>query len=202
MRGDRERCLEAGFDGYVSKPIQFKELFDTIDRLAPAEAGARRRTPLPGGLPADAAVESGAAFDERVALQRTGGDRELLKELIAVFLHEIPGWMKGLRTALDRGDAVELARVAHAIKGAVDSCGASGAFDAAMLVERIGAAGELSRAAAAVSALDGRIERARAELGAYVRRDGGGGGGGAGGGGGSEARAAVAGAGLAGNGRA
>jgi signal transduction histidine kinase/CheY-like chemotaxis protein len=201
MRGDRERCLEAGFDGYVSKPIQFKELFDTIDRLALAKTGAKRRTPLPMGLPADAiAVESGSGFDERVALERTGGDRELLKDLITVFLHEIPGWMKALRAALDQRDAAELARVAHAIKGAVDSCGASGPFDAAMLVERIGAAGDLSRASTAVAALDRWIERARAELGAYMGRQGDGAGGA--GGGGAGAHAPGSGAGLAGSGRA
>ena len=194
MRGYRERCLAAGFDGYVSKPIQFKELFDTIDRLAPVETGVKRRTPLPGGRPTDAAVESGTGFDERVALERTGGDRELLKELITVFLQEIPGWMKALRAALDRRDGAELARVAHAIKGAVDSCGASGPFDAAMLVERVGVAGDLARASTAVAALDRRIERARAELGAYMGRQGGGAGGGA--------HAPAGGADLAGNGRA
>jgi len=171
MRGDRERCLQAGFDGYVSKPVQFKELFDTIDRLAPNELGAKRRNPLPGVVPRDAVVESGAGFDERIALERTGGDRELLKELIAVFLNEIPTWMQALRAALNGRDAAELRRVAHAVKGAVDSCGASGAFDAAMLLERVGASGDLSSAPAALAALERRIERARAELAAYLTRD-------------------------------
>jgi two-component system sensor histidine kinase/response regulator len=171
MRGDRERCLQAGFDGYVSKPVQFKELFDTIDRLAPHELGAKRRNPLPGALPRDAVVESGAGFDERIALERTGGDRELLKELIAVFLNEIPTWMQALRAAVDGRDAAAVRRVAHAVKGAVDSCGASGAFDAAMLLERVGVSGDLAGAPAALAALERRIERARAELGAYLTRD-------------------------------
>ena len=171
MRGDRERCLQAGFDGYVSKPVQFKELFDTIDRLAPSELGAKRRTPLPGRVPRDAVVESGAGFDERIALERTGGDRELLKELIAVFLNEIPNWMQALRAAVTNRDAAEVGRVAHAVKGAVDSCGASGAFDAAMLLERVGASGDLATAPAALTALERRIDLARAELGAYLSRD-------------------------------
>ena len=47
MRGDRERCLAAGFDGYVSKPVQFKELFDTIDRFTPSDLG-KRRWSIPG----------------------------------------------------------------------------------------------------------------------------------------------------------
>jgi CheY-like chemotaxis protein len=171
MRGDRERCLSAGFDGYVSKPVQFKELFDTIDRLTPPELGAKRRTPIPGGATPDPTAESPSAFDERVALERTGGDRELLRELIAVFLSEIPNWMQTLRGALERRDAPALRITAHAVKGAVDSCGASGAFDAAMLLERIGAEGNLAAAPAALAVLERRIERARADLGAYLSRN-------------------------------
>jgi CheY-like chemotaxis protein len=191
MRGDRERCLQAGFDGYVSKPVQFKELFDTIDRLAPNNAGsAQRRTPIPGGAPAEAPTEAGIGFDERVALERTGGDRDLLKELIAVFLHEIPSWMQTLRAALERRDAASLRLTAHAVKGAVDSCGASSAFDAAMLLERIAATGDLGGAPVALAVLERRIERARAELVAYLSRDAG------------AARAAVAGGEQKGSGRA
>ncbi len=192
MRGDRERCLQAGFDGYVSKPVQFKELFDTIDRLAPTDAGsAKRRTPIPGGAAvADAPAESGIGFDERVALERTGGDRDLLKELIAVFLHEIPSWMQTLRVALERRDAPSLRLTAHTVKGAVDSCGASRAFDAAMLLERIAATGDLGGAPVALAVLDRRIERARAELAAYLSRDAG------------AARAAVEGVEQMGSGRA
>jgi two-component system sensor histidine kinase/response regulator len=172
MRGDRERCLQAGFDGYVSKPVQFKELFDTIDRLAPAELGAKqRRPPMPGNVPRDAVVESGAGFDERIALERAGGDRDLLKELIAVFLNEIPAWMAALRTAIDKSDAAELRRIAHTVKGAVDSCGASGAFDAAMLLERVGASGDFSSAPSALAALERRIDLAKTELGAYLLRN-------------------------------
>ena len=62
MKGDRERCLAAGMDGYVSKPVPFKELFDTIDRLAPVEASnAQRRTPRSrtGAARLDAAIEPG-----------------------------------------------------------------------------------------------------------------------------------------------
>ena len=71
MRGDRERCLQAGFDGYVSKPIHFEDLFDTIDELIPraaaraarAEAAGRTRaqTPAPaapGPSPAPTAPAS------------------------------------------------------------------------------------------------------------------------------------------------
>ena len=88
-----------------------------------------------------------------------------------MFLTEIPNWMQALRGALERRDAAALRITAHAVKGAVDSCGASGAFDAAMLLERIGAEGNLAGAPAALAVLERRIELARAELGAYLSRN-------------------------------
>jgi two-component system sensor histidine kinase/response regulator len=169
MRGDRERCLKAGFDGYVSKPIQFKELFDTIDQLAPAAHVPAPRARIPTAARGEGDPVPG--FDERTALERTGGDRELLKELIGVFLTEMPIWMRELKAALAGGDAVELCRVAHAVKGAVDSCGASAAYDAAMLLERMGRDRDLGGAATAYDALERRINRVLSELASYAARD-------------------------------
>jgi two-component system, sensor histidine kinase and response regulator len=189
MRGDRERCLQGGFDGYVAKPIRFQELFDTIDRLvpegldksvpaAPAPIGARpeteaRRPPpvtrVPPGTP-DVAKET-RAFSESAALESTGGDRELARELISVFLSEVPGWMRELEGAVQRGDAGEVQRLAHTIKGAVDSCGAPQAYDASMLLERMGRGGELGGAQAQYATLDRELARVRPELVAYIARE-------------------------------
>jgi two-component system, sensor histidine kinase and response regulator len=171
MRGDRERCLQAGFDGYVSKPIQFDELFDTIDQLAPPTSGAadqRPALPAGGAAPPGAREPLASSFDEATALERTGGDRELLGELVRVFLAEVPSWRREIESALQRRDAGELRRVAHAIKGAVDSCGASRAYDAAMLLERMGRVADLEGAPAAYAALAREIDRVVPELTAYA----------------------------------
>jgi signal transduction histidine kinase/DNA-binding response OmpR family regulator/HPt (histidine-containing phosphotransfer) domain-containing protein len=203
MRGDRERCLEAGFDGYVSKPIRFQDLFDAIDELAPpateapvavepapaARPASVTRAPTNGAAhgapPSPAAAvpvpaprpasDSGsgerlAAFAEEAALESTGGDRDLLQELIGIFLTEAPGWMRDLEGALSRGDAAEVHRLAHTIKGAVDSCGAARAYDAAMLLERMGRGGELDGATAAYATLDRELTELRPELTAYAAR--------------------------------
>ena len=110
------------------------------------------------------------SFFESAALESTGGDRELLRELIGMFLAEAPGWMRELESALGRGDAAEVQRVAHTIKGAVDSCGASRAYDAAMVLERMGRGGELDGAPAAYATLGRELERVLPELAGYARK--------------------------------
>ena len=176
MRGDRERCLQAGFDGYVSKPIRFQELFDTIDALAPAAGNSSPPPGRPAATPAAAMTAAPAseptqpaqAFAEGTALESTGGDSELLRELITVFLEHAPAWMRELGDALGRGDAAEVHRLAHTIKGAVDSCGAARAYDAAMLLERMGRGGDLGGAPAAYATLDRELAHVLPALAVYA----------------------------------
>jgi signal transduction histidine kinase/DNA-binding response OmpR family regulator/HPt (histidine-containing phosphotransfer) domain-containing protein len=170
MRGDRERCLEAGFDAYVSKPIQFQELFETIDRLVPVPSAALSadgeitQTPPASAPQAVEPAPPAPMVDRESALARVGGDRELLKELAGVFLAELPTWLAELRGAVGKQDAATVRRVAHTVKGAVDSCGASSAFDVASRLERIGRVGEMGDAAEALDELEAEVRRLEPEL--------------------------------------
>jgi PAS domain S-box-containing protein len=109
MKGDREECLAAGMDAYVSKPIQEKELLRALGEVAPLLAPA----PAAEGGAADAP----APLDVAAALEGAGGDREFLGELAGDFLSEGPGALTELRAAVAEGDAGRLRARAHKLVG-------------------------------------------------------------------------------------
>ena len=135
MKGDRERCLEAGMDGYVSKPIQTQELFAALAAVAPAEpAAAPAATTEAPAAPA----EEAPLLDPTEALARVGGDWDLLKSLAEVFFDSYPAQLAQLREAVGRGDAPTVYRLAHTLVGAVGIFGAKPAVEAAARLEGMG----------------------------------------------------------------
>jgi PAS domain S-box-containing protein len=182
MKGDRENCLAAGMDGYVTKPIQVQELFDAmaeVMRMAlprrSQESGVRSQEPGAGAQPAAACAPvpeeplTGADFDREAALNRVGGDVHLLRELGEVFLAELPAWLETLKQALAAGDRDRVQRVAHTVKGAVGTFGATRAATSAQRLEHLGRDGTLAQAPAAFAELRQallKLERALHSLGA------------------------------------
>ena len=149
MRGDRERCLAAGFDGCVFKPIDVDQLFIEIERVVPDGQPA----PAPDFPPAGDSLPPRAPFDPKIGLRRTGNDVVLARELAGLFLAECPVWVEQLSGAIARGDSAVAMRAAHTIKGAVDHWGAARAFDLALRLERFGRDNKLDRARALVPEL-------------------------------------------------
>ncbi len=173
MKGDRERFLEAGFDGYVRKPISVHELFEAIDAAVPegdgeeerAAPAAKEPTPSTNARPRAEATPDGApTFDQAAALARLAGDEGLLRELVEVFLEELDGWMVAIRAAVSGRDAPTLKRSAHTLKGAVDSVGGTAAYGAAMELERMGREADLAGVEEALVRLEGDIARLLPEL--------------------------------------
>jgi len=143
MKGDREKCLAAGMDGYISKPLRPSELFDSVESLAAAgRAGTRPAAPdqVRDFIPQVTAPP----FDEALALQSVGGDRELLGEIIDAFLDECPRLTAELAAAIKSGDAVVARRAAHTLKGALSTLGASEAGSAAQHIETLAHKGDCS----------------------------------------------------------
>ncbi len=176
MKGDRERCLASGMDGYVAKPIRDQELFGVLEQVMLAHAPTRlvRSGEEPAVPYAQASThapqeEKAVAedFDRNAALEHCGGDEQLLGELVAMFLVEIPGWMSNLSEGLATGDAEKVKRTAHTIKGAVGTFGARPAQAAAMRLETIGKQGHLSESGPAWEEMQAAIERLRKALAGY-----------------------------------
>ena len=131
MKGDREKCLEVGMDGYISKPLHPTELFEVVETLGTPSNG---RTSTSNHAPA-AVVP---AFDQDAALDNVGGDIATLKEIIEVYLQECPGWLKAMREGLESGDAAKVNRVAHTLKGGVSTFGPTRACGLAERLEIMG----------------------------------------------------------------
>jgi two-component system, sensor histidine kinase and response regulator len=131
-KGDRERCLDVGMDGYISKPLQPSELFEAV------ESFVRRAAVEPPCHKAATGSDGPAEFDETVALRGVGGDQELLKEIIDIYLAEGPRWMAEIGVAVKRQDAATLQRVAHTLKGTVSAFGAAKVCELAQRLEDMG----------------------------------------------------------------
>jgi two-component system sensor histidine kinase/response regulator len=154
MKGDKERCLEAGMDDYVTKPIQVQDLLRAIKAVTTPDAVS---VPLanPVKLPTAAreTPRADCAFHHEEALEQAGGDEGFLAELIQLFQANAPAQMNEIRAALAAGEGRRLNVAAHSLKGALGYIGARPASLAANNLERIAASSDLSTAPAAVDRL-------------------------------------------------
>jgi two-component system, sensor histidine kinase and response regulator len=96
MKGDREKCLAAGADDYLAKPIRTTELFEAVDRLRNAKTNA------PSGATPIANTPAANAFDIDAALKHVEGDRDLLDEIVRVFSDQCPRTISEVQNALSR----------------------------------------------------------------------------------------------------
>jgi HPt (histidine-containing phosphotransfer) domain-containing protein len=159
MKGDRERCLAAGMDAYIAKPLQAQQLFEVIEHLVPAAGPARE---APGDAEPPAVV-----FDQNAILARVEGDRELLQEVVGLFFEETPGLLSAIRESITRCDGKALEQAAHSLKGTVSNFGAQAARDAALRLEVVGRDGDLSHAEPAHVELEREIARLTRALTAF-----------------------------------
>jgi PAS domain S-box-containing protein len=154
LKGDRERCLAAGMDDYLAKPLRAAQLEEVICRVV--SRGARGQTP--GARPA--AVPPVAA----AALESLAGDVELLKDVVDAFLEHSPRLLADVGEAIRRGDARALERSAHALKGCTGYFAPSAAADLSRELEDMGRAGDLGRAPDTWARLEHEVGRLREAL--------------------------------------
>jgi CheY-like chemotaxis protein len=160
MKGDRERCLAAGMDGYVSKPIQDAELWEEVRRAV----GAAVTTPGPREQPTPPPAAGRPVLDEAAVLDRVGGNRQTLRELVGVFQTDCADLTAEVVEAFRAGDALRAAAAAHTLKGMVGFFGAGAATAAVLAVEQAARRGNLSAAGPLAADLERELDRLNAAL--------------------------------------
>jgi two-component system, sensor histidine kinase and response regulator len=155
MKGDRERCLEAGMDAYISKPVHIEELLQVTEGLT-RHLGPIEQSPEPGS--------QSAAIDREAALRRVEGDEALLADLANLFSDESPRMLSAIQEAIADKNGEALERAAHSLKGSVATFAARPAVELALKLERQGRANELDDAARVFGLLSTEIERVKSAL--------------------------------------
>ena len=150
MKEDRERCLQAGMDDYLSKPIRSAELFAVIDRVLAGRPASE--------APLASSTEPGILVDPDTLLAACDDDPVLLGKLIRVFQSNVPGSLARVQEAITRQDPAQLRESTHQLRGLLSTFSPKAA-QAAALLEAMGAGGELGDAASAFETLADMIDR-------------------------------------------
>jgi len=168
MKGDREKCLDSGMDDYIAKPVRSEQLYKMLEAYADGGSGSGD-VEVDQDQPESGSEAGATGFDPqqfRAAMQ----DEELMSELVDIFREDTPEMMVNISKYLEAGDAEELHRVSHALKGQIGNYFAQGAFDAARRFDDAARGGKLDEARTLHKELLATVEGLGAELDAFQKR--------------------------------
>ena len=144
MKGDKERCLKAGMDDYIAKPIEPQELFDTIEKWSKNYCREKVKTKKDDYKKKK--TEKNIPIEFETAVDRFCGDRELLENMLEEFLDYVPKQLRTLDKAIKKGDAETVDREAHSLKGLAAQLSVKGLADLSLNLELLGQKGNLDEA--------------------------------------------------------
>lgn len=158
MSGDRERCLAAGLDDYVAKPISIALLSEALSRISD-QLPPTADEPAPSLPTSSEPALVDLAFDYASALEKVDGDRDFLNQLIDIFHRTTPALRATLKTAVEQQDTHTASEVAHSLKGAIANFCAQPAYAAALALEQTCRSNQLDALPAAHHTLVHELDR-------------------------------------------
>ncbi|MBI3307540.1 MAG: PAS domain S-box protein [Candidatus Omnitrophica bacterium] len=144
MEGAREKCLQAGMDGYLAKPIRSQELFELIDKFTP-----------------NAEKKDVMIFDVEAGLEHVGGDRDLLRQIVGIFLEDTPGQLLKIKQMLETSDQKMLECYCHGVKGAASNVGAEAVRQIAWDMEKMAKQGDFEKVRLLYPKLEEEFEKTK-----------------------------------------
>ena len=166
MKGDEARCLSAGMDAYLPKPIRTQDLLAILDRIS------ARRPEQAADAPAVLAekTETSQVLDLAGALERLEGDRDLFEEVAEVFTRDCPRLLEEMRQAISARDSNALKRLAHTLKGSSASIGGQVLSQTSGHMEKLAYSNDLEAASKVFGAVEDEVHRALLALESVARK--------------------------------
>lgn len=162
LKGDREKCLSAGMDDYVSKPVKPKDLADAINRQL---SGIKRAEQQLTNDKIEAETVNSIIFDVNSLMERISGDKELFEELVTLFTEDTPKHFASIKNAYKNKDVDVIQHIAHSIKGSSGNFGASSMQKVALSLEQTAKTGNFSKIGHLIDALEMEFEMLKKEIG-------------------------------------